>query len=208
MTWLPLNSRPVGARYKARTIQQFGDHRRSKLGVVWIGGAGGGGPGPEGPPGTLYPKACKQLQKLGIAGLRLEYRRPNHLVHCVLDTLCGVAFLESQGINRIALVGHSFGGAVVISAGAVSPQVKAIVPMSSQTDGTEFASRVSPRAMLLIHGTADRVLPFACSEEIYADAHEPKELRLFKGAGHNLDEARQEVLDLLVHWIPQQLAGQ
>lgn len=55
--------------------------------------------------------------------------------------------------------------------------------------------------MLLIHGTADRVLPPSCSQEIYADAREPKELRLFKGAGHNLVEACSEILDLLLRFM-------
>ena len=173
-----------------------------QLGAVWVGGAGGG---LDGPARGLYPEACKQLQAGGVAGLRLHYRRPNELRDCVLDTLAGVAFLAREGATKIALIGHSFGGAVVISAGASSRHVKAVVPMSSQTYGTELTPAVSPRAMLLIHGTNDDVLPAACSRQIYAAAGQPKELKLFAGNGHGLDESRQEVLDLLVRWIPEQL---
>jgi len=175
----------------------------TKMGVVWVEGAGGHGP--EGPPETIYPPVCERLQRKGIAGLRLHYRRPGFTVHCVLDALCGIAFLQSEGIDRVALVGHSFGGAVVISAGALSPVVRAVVPMSSQTEDTELASRVSPRPMLLIHGTSDSTLPSSCSEEIYEEAKEPKELRLFRGAGHDLFAVRDDVIDLLVTWIPEQL---
>jgi alpha/beta superfamily hydrolase len=189
---------------KANYYPATRENVRTRMGVVWVEGAGDGH-GPAGPPETIYPAACEQLQKKGIANLHLHYRRPGFLVHCVLDALCGVAFLQSEGIDRVVLVGHSFGGAVVISAGAVSPVVRAIVPMSSQTEGTDFVGRVSPRKMLLIHGTADQVLPSSCSEEIYAEAGEPKELRLFKGAGHNLDESRQEIINLLVRWIPEEL---
>ena len=174
-----------------------------KLGVVWVGGAGGG---LDGPARGLYPAACEQLQARGIAGLRLHYRKPNELVDCILDTLTGVAFLVKEGASEIAIVGHSFGGAVVISAAAVSPHVKAVVPMSSQTYGTDLAGDVAPRPMLLIHGTADDVLSPLCSRQIFAAAKEPKEIKLYRGAGHGLDEVRQEVLDLLVRWIPQQLA--
>jgi fermentation-respiration switch protein FrsA (DUF1100 family) len=136
----------------------------------------------------------------------LHYRRPNHVVHCVLDILCGIAFLADQGVDRVALVGHSFGGAIVISAGAVSPLVIAVVAMSSQTDDAEFAPRISPRPLLLIHGSADKVLPASYAQEIYAAAKEPKELKIIPGAGQNLEEAREQVLELLVHWIPEQLA--
>ena len=173
------------------------------LGVVWVGGAGGG---LDGPAHGLYPAASEQLQQRGIASLRLHYRKPNELRDCVLDTLLGVAFLAREGATRVAVVGHSFGGAVVISAGASSPDIKAVVPMSSQTYGTELTPAVAPRPMLLIHGTNDTVLSDRCSRQIYAAAGEPKEIKLYPGAGHGLDEVRQEVLDLLVRWIPEKLA--
>lgn len=175
----------------------------TKLGVVWVGGAGGG---LDGPARGLYPEACERLQAAGVAGLRLHYRQPNELANCVLDTLAGVAFLACEGATKVALVGHSFGGAVVISAGASSKNVKAVVPMSSQTYGTELTPAVAPRSLLLIHGMNDDVLPDRCSRQIYAAAGEPKEIKLYPGAGHGLDEVRQEVLDLLVRWIPEQLA--
>jgi pimeloyl-ACP methyl ester carboxylesterase len=172
-------------------------------GVVWVGGAGGG---LDGPARGLYPEMCGRLQGAGIAGLRLHYRYPNHLEDCVLDTLLGAEFLADQGVERVAVVGHSFGGAVVVMAAAVSPRVAACVPMSTQTYGTEMASQVSPKPMLLIHGSADEILPDACSRQVYAKAKEPKELVLLPGARHGLDEARQQVIDLLFDWLGRNLA--
>ncbi len=187
------------ARYHPASVKVLGTR---DLGVVWVGGAGGG---LDGPARGLYPEACERLQKRGVAGLRLHYRLPNELTKCVLDTLVGIDFLAQEGARSVALVGHSFGGAVVISAGAVSPHVRAIVPMSSQTYGTELTSSVAPRPLLLIHGLNDDVLSPLCSRQLYAAAGEPKELKLYPGAGHGLDEVRQELLDLLVRWIPEQL---
>ncbi len=173
-----------------------------RLGAVWVGGAGGG---LDGPARGLYPEACRRLQRVGVAGLRLHYRYPNELQECVLDTLLGVEFLAHEGIQRVALVGHSFGGAVVIAAAAVSERVGAVVPMSTQTYGTDLAPRLAPRPLLLVHGTNDEVLPDACSRQVFARAGEPKELRLYRGARHGLDEVREELLDLLVSWIPARL---
>lgn len=45
-------------------------------GAVWVGGAGGG---LDGPARGLYPEACRRRQREGVAGMRLHYRRPNHL---------------------------------------------------------------------------------------------------------------------------------
>jgi hypothetical protein len=198
---LQTNRGDIDCRYHAAAAEAPKDAKR--LGVVWVGGAGGG---LDGPARGLYPAASERLQERGIASLRLHYRKPNDLIDCTLDTLAGVAFLVREGATEVALVGHSFGGAVVISAGAVSPHVQAVVPMSSQTYGTDLAPKVAPRPMLLIHGTADEVLPDTCSRQIFASAREPKEIKLYPGAGHGLDEVRQEVLDLLVRWIPENLA--
>jgi dienelactone hydrolase len=54
--------------------------------------------------------------------------------------LVGVNFLKQGGVDYIALVGHSFGGAVVIMAATMSTEVKAVVGLSSQTYGTGLAT--------------------------------------------------------------------
>jgi pimeloyl-ACP methyl ester carboxylesterase len=52
----------------------------------------------------------------------------------VSDVLLGLAWLAAQGKRRAVLVGHSFGGAVVIAAGvAAGGMVVAVAALSSQT---------------------------------------------------------------------------
>lgn len=167
--------------------------------VVWVGGAGGG---LDGPASGLYPRLAEQLVAGQIASLRLHYRRPNDLENCVIDTILGVQFLvHVHHHRRIALVGHSFDGAVVTSAGALSEDVTAVVAMSSQTYGTTLTPDLSPRPLLLLHGTNDEILAHACSEQIYDRANEPKEIVLYEGGRHGLDECRDEVDRDLVNWL-------
>ena len=166
--------------------------------VIWVGGAGGG---LDGPAGGLYPRLARYLVTDNIASLRLHYRFPNQLYDCVLDTLLGVEYLFSLGHSRIALAGHSFGGAVVISAGAASNKVTAVSALSSQTYGTNQAPQVSPRPLLLMHGSDDGMLPDACSRDIYARANEPKQILLYPGCRHGLDECRDQVDKDLLEWI-------
>lgn len=170
--------------------------------VIWVGGAGSG---LDGPAGGMYPRLAALLVPDGIASLRLHYRSPNHLDECVLDTLLGVEYLKELGKTKIILVGHSFGGAVVISAGALSPDVTGVVPMSSQTYGTRLVKELAPRPLLLLHGTADEILPDRCSRDIYARAGEPKELKLYPGCRHGLDECRDQVDQDLLAWLRQLL---
>ena len=171
-------------------------------GVVWVGGARGG---LDGPAHGLYPEACQRLQRKGIAGLRLHYRHPNEFEECVIDTLLGIEFLKEEGFQRLVLVGHSFGGAVVITAAALCKFAKAVISISTQTYGTDLAPDLSPRPILLIHGIDDEILPCSCSKEVFQRARDPKQLVLFPGARHGMDEVRERLLDLLVEWIPEQL---
>ena len=122
-----------------------------------------------------------------------------------MDTLVGVSFLTGTGHSEVALVGHSFGGAVVISAAPFSPDVKAVVALSSQTFGARDADRVSPRPLLVAHGEADTRLPSFCSEQIYSWAKEPKKLVLYPGAGHGLTECKDELRDMLRDWLREKL---
>ncbi len=171
--------------------------------MLWVGGAGGG---LDGPAGGLYPRLAARLAERRVASLRLDYRHPNELIACVLDVLLGIEHLRALEKRRVILVGHSFGGAIVIEAGAVSESVVAVAALSSQTYGTARARDLCPRPLLLVHGEHDDVLPAACSRDIYRRARSPKRLLLYPGCGHGLDECRDDVDRDLLAWIEAVLA--
>lgn len=179
-----------------RTIGFITEVTNAPGGVVMVGGAGGGMHGPSG----VYEDLAARMADRSLAALRLDYRQPNRLDACVEDTLAGVDLLAGRGVPRVVLIGWSFGGAVVITAGAMSRTVLGVATVASQTHGTELVSRVAPRRLLLIHGTADQVLPDRCSRRLYAEAREPKELVLFEGDGHGIEQHRAELLRTLDEW--------
>jgi alpha-beta hydrolase superfamily lysophospholipase len=166
--------------------------------VLWVFGAGGG---LNGPAGGLYPRLAKPLAAEGVASLELAYRRPAELAPCILDVLLGVEYLAAAGRSRVVLVGHSFGGAVVIAAGAASPAVVAVAALSSQTYGAGAVGDLSPRPLLLLHGGDDDILPSDCSRKLYRDAREPKQLILYPGCRHGLDDCRDAVDRDLLAWL-------
>ena len=172
--------------------------------VVWVCGARGGFGGPG--PGS-YSRVAQRLAADGITSLRLDYRLPNDLMECVLDLLVGVGYCREQGCGPVVVVGHSFGGAVVIAAGANSPHIKGVVSLSPQTYGAGMAGQLAPRRLLLAHGKADTRLPYHCAQQIYEWAAEPKELVLYDGAEHRLEKCRDELETLLTQWIPATLAA-
>ena len=172
--------------------------------VIWVCGARGGFGGPG--PGT-YARLSEKFVDESITSLRLDYRYPNDVFECTLDVLAGVAYLKSAEHQPVVVVGHSFGGAVVIAAGANSSHIKGVVALSPQTYGAGMAPQLAPRRLLVVHGKADTRLTFACGQQIYDMAKEPKELVLYEGAEHRLEECRDDLEDLLGNWIPETLAA-
>ena len=174
-----------------------------EAGVLWAWGAGGGYAGPA---GGIFANLAEEFTKLGITSLRLNYRSPGQFSESVGDVLCGLDLLRDRGRTRIALVGHSFGGAVVITAALFSAQVVGVVSMSPQTYGARGAAGVSPRPLLIVHGKDDKNLPYSCALHIHNWAREPKEVVLYPGADHGLRECKDELHDLLRSWIPSKLS--
>ena len=166
--------------------------------ILWVFGAGGGLGGPA---GGLYARLAEVMVSDRVVSLRLDYRHPGSLLECVLDVLVGVEYLHSIGRHNVVLVGHSFGGAVVISAGVLSPHVMAVAALSSQTQGTEDVGELSPKPLLLVHGGLDTILPADCSRDIYSRAGQPKEIMLYPGCGHGLDDCRREIDRDLTAWL-------
>ena len=172
--------------------------------VLIVGGAGGDTTGPAG----IYEELATRLQARGAEALRLEYRTPNHLDECVYDLLAGIEALGQRGGKRVVLVGWSFGGAVVISAGAATDTVVGVATIASQTYGAKAVGELSPeKSLLLIHGTADRVLPYELSERLYDQAGEPKELVLDPDDGHGVERHRSVMLEKLHEWSRDHLFG-
>jgi pimeloyl-ACP methyl ester carboxylesterase len=170
--------------------------------VLWATGARGGFGGPA---DGMYAELASELAEQGIASLRVDYRRPADLDESVLDVLVGVWHLADIGYPLVALVGHSFGGGVVISVSRYSTNVRAVAALSSQTIGAEEVILLQSRPLLIVHGEADTVLPLSNATTIYDWSFEPKQLVTYPGAGHGLRECGVELRALLRSWLPQKL---
>jgi hypothetical protein len=171
--------------------------------AIYVGGAMGGF---EGPANDLYGRLADRLRPQ-LSGFRLHYRRPGEFQECVLDVLAGVSFMRGIGATGgIALVGHSFGGAVVIKAGELSDCVAGVAALSPQLYGTRTVERLG-KPLLLVHGMRDGILDYAASEDIHARAAEPKRLVLYAEADHMLAQSAADLEELLASWLPEIAGG-
>jgi alpha-beta hydrolase superfamily lysophospholipase len=166
--------------------------------VICVGGVGGGLDGPS----AIYPRLGDELSARGRTVLRLAYRKPAQTEECLADVNAGIAVLTGMRLRKFALVGHSFGGEIVIRTAALCPAVRAVVAIASHRRGAiDYAPRLAPRPLLLLHGTTDTVVPDRDSREIFARAGLPKTLRLLVGADHVLSQAADEAFTLVRDWL-------
>ena len=169
--------------------------------ALCVSGAIGGYDGPA----MLYPRLGLAMPREQISVARLNYRAPNEFGECLVDALAALTFLGGIGHERIALLGHSFGGAVAINAGTLSPLVTTVIALSSQLAGAHVVGELAPKPLLLIHGDADTILSHESSQALYDRAGEPKTLKILPGVGHRLSEAADQVFDLVRDWLLQKI---
>ena len=168
--------------------------------VLFLGGALGG---LSGPAHGLYDRVARRT-----GGVRLHYRKPGRMDDCLMDVLLVHHLLARRGVARVVLVGHSFGGAVAIAAGALlGPATAGVVALSTQVPGTEHVDKLAGIPLLLIHGDNDGVLPDLCSRNVHDRAGEPKELVILPGEGHLLDGATDTLIERVTGFIESAWTG-
>jgi pimeloyl-ACP methyl ester carboxylesterase len=171
--------------------------------VVLLGGGMGGFLGPA---HGLYLDLGRRLAADGYGVIGVDYRRPSKLEPSLLDAAATVDWAMTAGARRFLTVGHSFGGAVAVQcAVALGGHCAGVVTLATQSAGCEAAQLLGDTPLLLVHGTADEILGPDNSAMVRAMAG-GGDLRVIPGAGHQLDQAAEELRSLLLEWIPARFA--
>ena len=183
------------------------DHAAQRGAILCVGGFDGGF---DGPAEGIYDDLGHSLPRQGLGVLRLDFRvktSPGPIDEGTADVLAGIEWLVEQRVGPVALIGHSYGGAIVIRAAARSTDVAATCALSTQTMGIDpdDVRSLSPRPLLLVHGAADWRLPPRLSEWVYSVAGPGCELHILDGATHSLRQRRDELWDLLLDWLDRAL---
>jgi fermentation-respiration switch protein FrsA (DUF1100 family) len=152
------------------------------------------GAGFDAPARGLYPRLCRDLMAKGISSLRIDCAIPlTSAKQPSIFWLEPIAW-KAVALRRSGLWANSSGGAAVMQAAALSSTVRTVVTLASQSFGFEAVSKFRPgTSVLAIHGSEDEILSPLASEAIYKMAREPKKMVIYKGAGHVLDEASDEI---------------
>jgi uncharacterized protein len=71
-----------------------------------------------------------------------------------------------------------------------------------ENEAVDYVSRVSPVPLLIVHGDGDELVPVAQAKELFAAAHDPKELVMLPGGEHRLRHDPRS-MELLLDWLRQ-----
>lgn len=140
----------------------------------------------------MYVSLADKLARLcKLPTLRLDYREPAATGFCTEDVLAAIKYLNDKlGSENFVVVGWSFGSAPAFTAASKDKRIRAVACVASQTADTSGISSLSPRPLLLLHGTGDRTLSHRCSKQLfeaYGDASDgDKTLKLYEGDDHGL----------------------
>jgi pimeloyl-ACP methyl ester carboxylesterase len=171
--------------------------------IVACGGAMGGVLGPG---HGLYHRLGEEWSDRGVVTYRVGYRVPNDLDRSAHDVASAVEMALADGAERVAVMGHSFGGAVAVRVAAVmTTEVHGVVTFATQSAGCEVAGALAGRPLLLFHGDRDELLPLHASEMVRMIAG-AGELVVLPGDGHLLGRSDDIIAERLADWLPGVLA--
>jgi len=64
----------------------------------------------------------------------------------------------------------------------------------------KYIDRITPRPLLLVHGSKDEVVAIADAQQLYDKAGEPKQISIIEGAGHRLRQDERAVA-VVISWL-------
>jgi alpha/beta superfamily hydrolase len=160
--------------------------------------------------GTMHTKtvyqAAKALTRIGCAVVRFNFRGVgksaggwNEGVGEKDDFRAALDFAGKRYPDaRLWTAGMSFGSWIALTTGAEDPRVSTLIGISMPVNRYDYtAVQDSPKPKFFIHGERDEVCPLKDVREMYARAHDPKELVVIEAADHLFDGKVGEVADAI-----------
>jgi alpha/beta superfamily hydrolase len=179
-------------------------HPSKKAGVIFVSGVDGGFIEPV---DGIYERIARKLSRIGVPSVFVKYRSPGELENSVADAVAGANYLRALGKTRLALVGWSFGGAVITQSAVRIPEAVTIVGLAPQARDTEAVTQFGRQSILLVHSRDDENVPFISSEQILSEAPAAirRQLIALDGFDHYLSGARAQVDPFVENWLKAEL---
>ncbi len=176
-------------------------------------------------PDTLELSALAgKLAEYGWASVILECRgrgssegNPQDLNGYVRDSLVTLKYMRILGVDsqRMFVVGQSLGAGIAVICGAVDKDVAGVVALHAYDEFSpdflveseqendvrrpiDFVAKISPRPLLIIAGSDDKIIPLEKARKLYSAAKDPKRLVIIEGGTHAIEDSESYALGWLI----------
>jgi fermentation-respiration switch protein FrsA (DUF1100 family) len=147
------------------------------------------------------------LSLLGFSGgaavavyVTAQDKRVSALAACA----CPAEFdsLVTESGQSLFIIDH-FRGIGIIRDKGFPPSTKDWLDGFRQVRPVDYVAQISPRPLLLVHGSQDEVVAVSHAHKLYAQAGEPKQLVIIEGAGHRL-RRDERAIAVVTRWLKSQ----
>jgi fermentation-respiration switch protein FrsA (DUF1100 family) len=104
---------------------------------------------------------------------------------------------DSQDVDS-AIV--QFRNAGIIKDSGFPPSITDWIAGFNEVKPIRWIKKISPRPLLIIHGTQDDVVYPSSAQELYERAGDPKQIVMIEGAGHRL-RLEKRAMDCALNWL-------
>ena len=152
---------------------------------------------------TLPQLDSSFLSLLGFSGgaaVSVFVAAKDKRVYSVAACACPAEFdLFTRSDNPQSLIDH-FREIGAIRDDAFPPSPREWLNGFELVKPVDYIDKISPRPLLLVHGSRDETVDISHAHRLYTQAGEPKELAIVDGAGHRLRHS-EEAMDIVIDWL-------
>ena len=153
---------------------------------------------------SALPEVDKsRLSLLGFSGgaaVSAYVASQDNRVSAVVACACPAEFnFFTQADNPSSIIDH-FRSIGTIKDSDFPPSLQEWLNGFEQVKPIDYIAGISPRPLLLVHGSQDETVEVSQAHRLYAEAGEPKELVIVEGAGHRLRQS-DEAMAVVIDWL-------
>jgi len=165
--------------------------------------------------------ACLLFDFAGFGESEGEHGDPS-ISHRLEDIGSVVTFCRALGWTKLGILGRSLGGTTALIYAAQDDYIRGVCTWAAPVylpdlagdsgtskeeeliaDLTQIVYKISPRPLLLVHGTEDTIVPLQQSRDLLDAAGEPKKLFVVPGADHRFTRGYTLIWEAILEWIDQ-----
>ena len=121
-------------------------------------------------------------------------------VNCIIICACPTHFYFANDTEDADAAIAQFRNAGIIKGSGFPPSITDWIAGFNEVKPVDWIEKISPRPLLIIHGTRDDVVHPSSAQELYERAGEPKQIVMIEGAGHRL-RIEKRAMDFALKWL-------